>query len=543
MPRELLVGIDILIALISLIHITWIISKSKKNYFFYLFLVTHILVIVWIIGHLMETLALNVNFQKQGTWQVYLGLDFIAPFWTIFVINIAEYKYRKSKILIAALFLPSVLMFAFMWTDQFHHLYFVLNEYRAIQQTGIAIAFAATQYIMFYCSVYMLIKSPKVRLSRFDATAMAGLMILTIAFQLTFNFIPALSIYDVSLPIMAVTIILIIFIVNKYKFLPIRSVALQTVVDNISGIIIACDKNNKIDFVNKNFHFLFDYDYTKNNQLADFLSYICRYTPQEDHAVINGLIHFHDQPTIQNIKIILEREITFAVQVRNLKNQKGRSIGKVIMFQDMTDSQELAIEKERTRIAQEFHDTLGHTMTVIVTLMRLAKIELSKRDCQAAQSKVNEALSLSVEGIAEIRNIVNNLKTDRINLISQSIYTLIEKTNSLPLKTDLLVQGRETLMHQKYRDVIYLLCKESITNTLRHSDAQKMDIVIKFSESMIKVFIIDNGNGCKSLKKGNGLSNIEEKVIQSGGQIYYSQNQNIGFGITAEIPIRGDKDD
>jgi len=543
-----MVSIDVLIALLSLIHITWIISKSKKNLFFYLLLICHILVIIWICGHIIVVLASDIYIQLSGTLLFYLGVDFITPFWFLFALNIVEYKHCRNKKLTTALFLPSVLIWLFMLTDRFHHLFFVTYEYRYIVHSEIANAFSVSQCLLFYFSIYLLIKSPNVKLSRFDTITMSALIILTTIILFAFTFIPALSAYnetsssgyDVSLPILAVAIIVIIFIVNKYKFLPIQSVALQTVVNNINSIIIVCDSNNGIDFVNKSFYSVFDYDYTKKNQLNDFLSYVCQYASLKDQAVIRRLGLSEDHLDIQNIKLSFQKEITFTVQVRQLKNQKGKFIGKVILFQDTTVSQALAIEKERIRIAQDFHDTLGHTLTVIVTLMRLAKIELSKNNCQTAESKVNEALSLSVEGISEIRNIVNNLKNNRFNLISQSIYYLIEKTNKLTIKIDLLVQGEENLMHQKHHDVIYLLCKEAITNALKHSGARKMDIVIKFSESMIKIFIIDNGKGCKDLRKGNGFSNIEEKVINSGGHISYSASQSIGFSITVEIPVRSD---
>lgn len=82
-----------------------------------------------------------------------------------------------------------------------------------------------------------------------------------------------------------------------------------------------------------------------------------------------------------------------------------------------------------------------------------------------------------------------------------------------------------SLAHSKW------ICKYHIVFTPKYLHS------LKFTEEVISLYIIDDGIGCKEIKKNMGLKCMEERVQESGGKISYSSDGEKGFNIHIEIPL------
>ena len=85
-------------------------------------------------------------------------------------------------------------------------------------------------------------------------------------------------------------------------------------------------------------------------------------------------------------------------------------------------------------------------------------------------------------------------------------------------------------------DIIFRIVQESITNALRHGHANVIEIKIYQENSNLIIYIKDNGLGCKEVKKGYGLKQMQERVAILNGTLKYDGND--GFTVEVVIPMK-----
>ncbi len=91
---------------------------------------------------------------------------------------------------------------------------------------------------------------------------------------------------------------------------------------------------------------------------------------------------------------------------------------------------------------------------------------------------------------------------------------------------------------KKITNDIYRICQESVTNAIKHGNAEKIAISIKNRSGFIELYILDNGKGCGEIIKGTGLSSMESRVQRLGGTINFSSFEGQeGFMVRAGIPM------
>ena len=93
------------------------------------------------------------------------------------------------------------------------------------------------------------------------------------------------------------------------------------------------------------------------------------------------------------------------------------------------------------------------------------------------------------------------------------------------------------------RKNIYLICKEAINNAVKYSGASFLCLSIYMEEKTLKIVIADNGTGFDSqtIKKGNGLENIEQRAAEmnAGLSIVTTPGSGCIITITTKITQQG----
>ena len=199
-------------------------------------------------------------------------------------------------------------------------------------------------------------------------------------------------------------------------------------------------------------------------------------------------------------------------------------------------TEKLLLEKERNRIAQQVHDTAGHTLTMIQSYMKLAEIASSKGNTEEVNRYLTEARTLTGQGIRELRESINQLRQEaRYELVTQGVMQLAGQVREIPV--EVTVKGEDSERYSHLSKPIYDTVRESITNTLKYAGATKMDIVIRFQASNVEVLIADNGVGCESINANNGIRGIRERIEQAGGSVRFSTSPGEGFLTRFQLPV------
>ena len=198
------------------------------------------------------------------------------------------------------------------------------------------------------------------------------------------------------------------------------------------------------------------------------------------------------------------------------------------------------IEQERNRIAQQVHDTAGHTFTVIQSYMKLAEVSIEKDKTQNAYNYVKEARKITSKGLQELREDINQLKQGESNeLVSQGIQYLSNQVKEIPIIVTIL--GRDSEKYSYLYKNVYATVRETITNTLRYAKASKMDIILRFQEDALEIIMGDDGVGCDCIVDNNGLRGIRERVEQVGGNVKFISSIGEGFLTRIRLPLNQDE--
>ncbi|WP_459478848.1 sensor histidine kinase [Clostridium saccharoperbutylacetonicum] len=200
--------------------------------------------------------------------------------------------------------------------------------------------------------------------------------------------------------------------------------------------------------------------------------------------------------------------------------------------------EEVATSRERTRVAQELHDSLGHS------LMALAMhLEFAKKICSTKPQKVEEVLSQSEKiaksSINDLRKAVTVLNSEvEIANFNEAIKKLID---NFYLFSNIQITYNKNEEIETLSPIIktsfYKTIQESITNSLRHGNATEINVKIKKINQDLELTVTDNGIGCNNIINSNGLNGIENRITALGGSTYYFSHNGLGFGLKVSIPI------
>lgn len=189
---------------------------------------------------------------------------------------------------------------------------------------------------------------------------------------------------------------------------------------------------------------------------------------------------------------------------------------------------EAKVKQETTeRIAHDLHDELGHLSTVISNnLNQYCHIN------QCSDPLLENAKQQTQKMSEQIRLISSTWQMPALDIKA----ALTELAANIPrpnVKVD--IDGFDGLCSASNGETLYRCCQEIITNSIKHSNASTVHIMILKNPTQFSASIEDNGRGKTRLKLGNGLNGIRSRVIRVGGDINMELTPD-GFRAQLTIP-------
>jgi signal transduction histidine kinase len=160
---------------------------------------------------------------------------------------------------------------------------------------------------------------------------------------------------------------------------------------------------------------------------------------------------------------------------------------------------------ERTRIAQDLHDTL--LQGLISASMQLHVVTDQMPADSAAKPKLSRLLELMRRVIEEGRNAVGGLRSPQRGLLDLGeAFSQVQKefVGHDEAEFHVIVEGTPRPLHPFIRDEIYRIGREALTNAFRHSRAKTIEVELEYATDELRVLVRDSGIG------------FDPKVLQSG---------------------------
>ena len=188
--------------------------------------------------------------------------------------------------------------------------------------------------------------------------------------------------------------------------------------------------------------------------------------------------------------------------------------------------------KERNRIAREIHDNVGHVLSRSILMVGAAKTINKEPGMTAILKNLEDSLNHAMNSI---RNSVHDLHDEAVNLEEVEKSLVHEFTFcSVQMVYDMT---REVPREVKY--CFISITKEAFANIMKHSNATKVQLILREHPGLYQLCIEDNGTNTfyDPEKSGIGIVNMKERVNALGGTIQIFTDK--GFRIFITIPKCG----
>src|SRR5215510_8357385 len=141
-----------------------------------------------------------------------------------------------------------------------------------------------------------------------------------------------------------------------------------------------------------------------------------------------------------------------------------------LLRENAAQVEELAVTKERNRLAREIHDSLGHYLTVVNVQIGAAQAIFAE-DQSRALDHLSKAQSLTQEGLAEVRRSVAALRSLPLDgrPLPIALHKLIEQWNSAATNARFEVLGDVRALTPQADLTIYRAAQEALTNAGKHA--------------------------------------------------------------------------
>ncbi|MGH7642009.1 MAG: sensor histidine kinase [Candidatus Dormibacteria bacterium] len=119
---------------------------------------------------------------------------------------------------------------------------------------------------------------------------------------------------------------------------------------------------------------------------------------------------------------------------------------------------------------------------------------------------------------------------------------LLERTRKAGIEVDLRIQGEPRRLPDGLELSAYRIVQESLTNTIRHSDARSASVLVEYRASELRLQVSDDGHGSPPGNgAGHGLIGIRERVALFGGTVEASPRDGHGWQVSAGLPTDGEE--
>ncbi|MFY1047016.1 sensor histidine kinase [Chryseobacterium sp. GP-SGM7] len=187
-------------------------------------------------------------------------------------------------------------------------------------------------------------------------------------------------------------------------------------------------------------------------------------------------------------------------------------------------------EEERKRIAVSVHDDIGNRLNILSLWLNNLDIE-DESTSEVISNQISELID-STRSISHSLYPVNLEKLGLILYIEELITNLSAKIN-----IELYVSSKYNQRDLFAEVQIYRIIQEFTTNVIKHSTADKIDIIIKDFQNFTGIIIFDNGQGFdyEKVKKGMGIKNIESRMKSMDAEFKWKSIINKGSRLIFKI--------
>ena len=216
------------------------------------------------------------------------------------------------------------------------------------------------------------------------------------------------------------------------------------------------------------------------------------------------------------------------------------------LAQHASTVEQLAISRERNRLARELHDVLAHTLSGVAVELEGLRAMLGQ-DTEQAGVLLNHSLQATREGLTESRRALQELRAKPLEDLglALAIKSLTESiADRVGYKIEVTVDNNLGDLSVEMEQCVYRIAQEALTNIADHAQAESAQLTLKREDAQIKLVIADDGCGfdptvLEELDNKYGLRGMRERSEVSGGNLSIESQIGKGTKIMFSYRVNG----
>lgn len=202
----------------------------------------------------------------------------------------------------------------------------------------------------------------------------------------------------------------------------------------------------------------------------------------------------------------------------------------------LLSSEQMARQAERTQIARDIHDSVGHRLTALLMHLEVARVKATNPE---EEETFKELKDLAQQSLKDTRTAVYALRSDETAGL-QAIIQLIRKLETEShLEISFIIQAGvlNTSLSNEQSVVLYRSIQESLTNMMRHGKTRKGTVTFAVLGKQVIQFKVSHAiDEKKTIKEGFGLSSMRQRLEGLGGYLSLSQEDG-QLTVSGTLPI------
>lgn len=534
--------------ILSIVFFMMFYMKTSKNYSVKCFLLMQTSMIGWMVFKIFKT----VSPTELSRWWFIVAYYFCACVFEVAFLEFT-YAYYKGKAIAGKirilLYLLPVVQFIWVLTNPYHYLFYSSYNFRRDSfgplfyvHTAIVYAFISLGFIYGYLTFNRQVRHKNPRYKFLIASAIIIPLIINFLFitKTIHRFAASTGIpviFDITPIVFVWSTMIFVYATWKHDFFNLSPLMKDEIVHKLDTAICVLDSSYNVVYSNEKTAAEFD---------KKAMPAIKKLMKKNDESEICGkklevqMDDIHCLIFIKSVDSFKKRQ--YIVTLRNTSDYR-------LVESEMTDKQNELMKikheientiislKETSRIgarnyvARELHDIIGHSLVVTIKLLEVAKLYHGKN--KPLSLSALEDADLSIQSGIESMNAILIKEDTRSSyngeMLKIDIEKILDHIRYTKIGIKFYFKGLYYKIDEKLYEVILRICKELLTNTIKHSNAKEIFISISVKTHILNMTLMDNGSGCQSLQKGNGLKGIEERLKSVNGSIKFITSKNDGF--------------
>jgi signal transduction histidine kinase len=209
-----------------------------------------------------------------------------------------------------------------------------------------------------------------------------------------------------------------------------------------------------------------------------------------------------------------------------------------------------AVAEERSRLARELHDLVGHTVNVMVVQAGAARLMLD-RDLAKAREIVTGLEFTGRQALTELDRMLGVLRRDSLHADGPAppdevlsmpriadLPRLAQRMTEAGIRVTIRIDPSFPQVARSIEMSAYRIAQEALTNSLKHGGAHSAVVSVRLDGPALNIAVTDDGSGPPDgYQPGRGLLGIAERVSAFGGSLQHGRSDQGGFQLLATLPL------